>query len=151
MSKKYCLHIVILLLGILNLNSQNISDYNVIWNSQSKNSSESMPCGGGDIGLNVWVENGDVLFYFSRSGTFDENNTLLKLGRIRLKLTPNPFEGETFHQELKLEEGCINIKGKNNNLSSDIKIWVDVFNTVINIEVANNQAIQTEVYYENWR
>ena len=32
--------------------------YNVVWTTQSKNSSESMPLGGGDIGLNVWVENG---------------------------------------------------------------------------------------------
>jgi hypothetical protein len=47
-----------------------------------------MPFGGGDIGLNVWVENGDILFYLSRSGTFDENNEMLKLGRIRLTLTP---------------------------------------------------------------
>ena len=42
-----------------------------IWTSQSKNSSESMPCGGHDIGMNVWVENGDVLFYASQSGWFD--------------------------------------------------------------------------------
>jgi hypothetical protein len=46
-----------------------------------------MPCGGGDVGLNVWVENGDVLCYLSRSGTFDENNAMLKLGRLRLKLS----------------------------------------------------------------
>ena len=47
------------------------------WNTPSKNSSESMPCGGGDIGMNVWMEDGDVLFYLSRSGSFDENNSLL--------------------------------------------------------------------------
>ncbi len=39
--------------------------YNVRWTTQSANSSESMPCGGGDIGLNVWVENGEILFYLS--------------------------------------------------------------------------------------
>ncbi|MDB5010357.1 MAG: hypothetical protein JWQ06_1146, partial [Mucilaginibacter sp.] len=54
--------------------------YNLVWNSQSKNSGESMPCGGGDIGLNVWVENGELYFYIAKSGTFDENNTFLKLG-----------------------------------------------------------------------
>ncbi len=51
----------------------------LMWTTQSRNSSESMPCGGGDIGLNVWTENHEILFYLSRSGTFDENNTLLKL------------------------------------------------------------------------
>lgn len=37
------------------------------WTTQSSNSSGSMPCGGGSIGLNVWVENGDLMFYAQRS------------------------------------------------------------------------------------
>ena len=69
-----------------------ISDYNIVWTTtQSSGSHESMPCGGGDIGLNVWVENDEVLFYFSKSGSFDENNTFLKSGRIRLKTCPDIF------------------------------------------------------------
>jgi len=84
------------------VSGQQLNDYNIVWNSQSQNSSQLMPCGGGDIGLNVWVENGELLFYMSRSGTFDENNTMLKLGRVRIKLTPNPFEkGSAFKQDLK--------------------------------------------------
>ena len=35
----------------------------IVWKTQSCNSSESMPCGGHDIGMNIWVENGDLLFY----------------------------------------------------------------------------------------
>ena len=35
----------------------------VVWNSQSRNSSGSMPCGGGDIGMNVWV-------HAAEAGTF---------------------------------------------------------------------------------
>lgn len=66
------------------------TDY--IWTEQSKNSSESMPCGGGDVGLNVWVENDELFFYISRSGTFDENNTLLKQGRIRIRLENDNVE-----------------------------------------------------------
>lgn len=150
-NKHFTLLVLFLILWGIQSMAQGISDYNIIWNTQSKNSSESMPCGGGDVGMNVWVENGDILFYFSRSGTFDENNTLLKLGRIRLRLTPNPFEGEYFRQELKLEDGYINIQGKSNNLSSDIRIWADVFNPVINIDITNNKNLKTEVFYENWR
>lgn len=37
--------------------SDGLSNYNVIWESQSKNSSESMPVGGCDVGCNIWVEN----------------------------------------------------------------------------------------------
>ena len=75
----------------------------VIWNSPSRSSSESMPVGGGDIGMNVWVENGDLLFYIGRSNTFDENNTLLKQGRIRLTLSPNPFkDAADFRQHMAM-------------------------------------------------
>lgn len=110
-----------------------------------------MPCGGGDIGLNVWVENGELLFYMAKSGTFDENNSMLKLGRVRVKLSPNPFEGKTFKQELNLEDGSIKINGINGALSAQIKVWVDVFRPVIHVEVNSNQPVKTEANYESWR
>ncbi len=150
MSKRLYISLIVFFCAVY-IAAQQISDYNIVWNIQSKNSSESMSCGGGDIGMNVWVEDGDILFYFSRNGTFDENNTLLKLGRIRIKLSPNPFAGEFFRQELKLENGHILIKGKNRELSSDIKIWADVFNPVINVDIANTRKVKAEVFYENWR
>lgn len=129
---------------------QSIVDYNPVWHAQSLNSSESMPCGGGDIGLNVWIEDGDILFYIARSGTFDENNSLLKLGRVRLRLTPNPLMND-FLQELKLHEGCIYIKGKDGAVVSSIRIWVDVFNPVIHVDIKNSKALKIEAFYENWR
>jgi hypothetical protein len=128
-----------------------IDRYNVTWTSQSQNSSESMPCGGGDIGLNVWVEKGELYFYIARSGTFDENNTMLKLGRVRLKLSPNPFAGDDFKQQLTLQNGAINISGKNGALATQIKIWTDVFRPVIHLEISSNQAIKTEAAFESWR
>src|SRR5690606_29232951 len=95
-----------------NLKAQDFdaSVYDVKWDSQSKNSSESMPVGGGDIGLNVWVEDGDLLFYISRSGLFDENNTLLKAGRVRVHF-PNNALKENFHQTLNLSKGNCTITG----------------------------------------
>ncbi|MDR2804651.1 MAG: DUF5703 domain-containing protein [Dysgonamonadaceae bacterium] len=131
--------------------SSQIADYNVVWNTPSRHSGESMPCGGGDIGLNVWVENGDILFYIARSGTFDENNTLLKLGRIRIRLSPNPLEGAYFRQELQLEEGCVTISGKKDGITTDIRIWADVFHPVIHVEASNNVPLQATIAYENWR
>jgi len=127
------------------------SPYKIIWNAQSQNSSESMPCGGGDIGLNVWVEKGEILFYLSRSGAFDENNVFPKFGRVRLRLTPNPFEGGEFGQELKLKEGYIEISGKNENQSSLVKIWVDVFRPVVHVDTETSQPVTVEAIYENWR
>lgn len=67
-------------------------NYNVVWNSKSKNASESMPLVGGDIGCNVWVENGDILLYIQRSGSLDENGEYLKLGRFYPLFPFNQFQ-----------------------------------------------------------
>jgi hypothetical protein len=128
------------------------SNYNIIWNSQSKNSSESMPCGGGDVGLNVWVENNEILLYINKSGTYDETNTLLKSGRIRLQVMPNIFDNASFfEQKLELEKGYITIQAIKNKLTFFCKIWVDVFTSNIQIEMTSNQKIKCNAIYENWR
>lgn len=99
-----------------------------IWHSTSKNSSESMPCGGHDIGMNVWVEGGDLIFYISRSGMFDENNTLLKAGRWRLRLASDPFRdsGGTFSQTLCLNDGAVYIDGE----GTGVCLWADVYGLI---------------------
>ena len=64
----------------------------ISWDSLGTYSADSMPLGNGDIGLNVWTEqNGDILFYISKTDAWDENNELVKVGRVRITLTPNPF------------------------------------------------------------
>lgn len=128
-----------------------LDDYNLVWISQSANSSESMPCGGGDIGLNVWVENGDVLFYMAQSGTFDENNAMPKLGRVRLQFQPNPFAGKVFKQELRLKDGSILISGENEGVKAGLRVWVDVFQPVIHVELEANKALNAVASYESWR
>lgn len=41
-----------------------LAKYNVIWDSPSADFNGSIPIGNGDIGANVWVEDGgDLLFY----------------------------------------------------------------------------------------
>lgn len=119
------------------------ADYS--WTSFSKNSSESMPCGGGDIGMNVWVENGELLFYLSRSGTYDEHNTLLKQGRVRLKIGEKTERD--FRQTLKLEDGYIEafLNGVR------ICLWADVYRPVIHVETKSKKPVVCEVSYENWR
>jgi hypothetical protein len=60
MKKFYLIAFGILCISMNTLFAQNVvlpDSYNFVWNSQSRNSSESMPCGGVSIGLNVWVEN----------------------------------------------------------------------------------------------
>ena len=117
------------------------------WTTPSKNSSESMPCGGGDIGMNVWVEQGDVMFYLSRSGCFDENNTLLKLGRFRVHLS-KPLNMQSFRQQLVLHDGyCQVTDGR-----QWVQIWADVNKPVVHVEVsAEKERTGVEVTYESWR
>lgn len=124
-----------------------IDNYNITWESQSSNSSGSMPCGGGEIGMNVWGENGDVLFYFARSSAFDENNALLKLGRVRLHLSDADFNAH-FKQVLTLRDGCVRIYGANNTV---ITFWADVFHPVIHVDIKSDKAQTLKVDYENWR
>lgn len=128
-----------------------LGTYNIVWHSQSKNSGESMHVGGGDTGLNVWVEDGDLIFYISRSGAFDENNEFLKLGRIRLQ--PNIFQeaNHQFRQELDLKTGAVFITGKSGRDSVNIQLWVDVFNPEIHLEIKGAQPTTATAFYENWR
>jgi len=152
-SLKLCFVLLLLVCFCIPVFSQQkgLLNHNVIWATQSRNSSESMPVGGGDIGVNVWVEVGEVYLYLSRSGTFDENNTLLKLGRVKLSLSPNPFAGKTFKQELVLKDGYVLISGEDGKLNAQIKVWVDVFKPVVNIEIEANQKVLTAASYESWR
>lgn len=120
---------------------------NYTWTTPSTNSSESMPCGGGDIGMNVWVENGELLFYISRSGTFDEHNTLLKQGRVRVKLNDPSCVDEDFHQTLNLYNGYAEVKCK----GITMQLWADVFRPVIHLELSGEKPFTYELAYENWR
>ena len=133
-----------------------LDDYNILWTEQSENSSESMPLVGGDIGCNVWVENGDILLYIQRSGSLSENGEYLKMGRFRLQLDPNPFTEESaFRQELKLADGYIEIEAggikEKNDKNILIKLWVDVFDPVVHIDLESDTNVELIVSYENWR
>ena len=121
------------------------ADY--VWTTPSRNSSESMPCGGGDIGMNVWVEQGDVLFYLTRSGSFDENNTLLKQGRFRISLSPG-LDISRFRQILHLAQGYVEVT--DGNIS--IQVWADVTKPVVHVDVnSRKEQLNVAVTYENWR
>ncbi|QIH36396.1 DUF5703 domain-containing protein [Sphingobacterium sp. DR205] len=143
--------LIVVLLSPIEAQEFNWKDYNVSWTTQSKNSSESMPVGGGDIGLNVWVENGELFLYLGKTGAFDENNTLLKLGRIRLHLYPNPFADGKFQQELQLDKGHIVLRGESKGVKAEVLVWVDVFNPNVHLEVSANRKIKVEAAYESWR
>lgn len=91
---------------------------------------------------------GTILFYLAKSGAFDENNALLKFGRVRLTFNPNPFSGGAFEQRLLLNDGYVQFTGNDN---TTVKLWVDVFSPVMHVEVESPKDISLDLAYENWR
>jgi hypothetical protein len=112
-----------------------------------------MPIGNGDVGMNVWVEDGgDLVFYISKMDSWSENGRLLKVGRIRVKLDPNPFtSGSPFRQELKLENGEIIINAGDPEKKINLRVWPDANHNVIHIEASGQQKFNMQAELETWR
>jgi hypothetical protein len=126
-----------------------LRQYNVVWNSPSKDGSGSMPLGNGDIGVNVWVEQGgELVLLIGKTDAWDENGSNLKLGRVRLKITPNPFvTNPRFQQTLQLPTGDIEIALGQANLL----LWVDANQPVIRIEITSFNPVEVVAQLEMWR
>ncbi|WP_126246173.1 DUF5703 domain-containing protein [Chitinophaga rhizosphaerae] len=128
--------------------AQQLSDYNVVWETPGENANASMPIGNGDIGANVWVEpNGDVVFYVSKTDAWSEIGRLLKLGKVRVSISPSPFKKISFRQELKLQNGEILISYGDVKM----KIWIDANNPVMQVDIESKEPVRVAVKYENWR
>ena len=126
--------------------------YDVVWTQPSANAGESMPCGGGDVGLNVWVERGDLLIYLAKSGTFDELNGMPKLGRLRVTLEPNPFLDVTaFEQRLRLRTGRVEIDARADGCAARVVVWVDVATSSVHVELETTCPSIVTAAYESWR
>ncbi|MFI3321032.1 MAG: DUF5703 domain-containing protein [Rikenellaceae bacterium] len=127
--------------------------YNITWNTQSKDASASMPVGGGDIGMNVWVENNELLIYMQRSGVMDEYNGFPKLGRVRLWSEPNIFDGAIdFSQKLDLQSSSITVKADHKEYGAiEFKVWCDVNRPKVHIECNSDKKIELFSQFESWR
>ena len=125
---------------------------NVVWTTPGEDSRDSMPLGNGDLGLNVWVEkNGDLVFYVSKTDAWSDNvgrgKGLIKLGRIRVRLTPVLAVGTQFSQTLRLREGMITITAGDTKL----RVWVDANRPVIHVESESSQPEAMQVAFETLR
>jgi len=127
--------------------------YNVRWDTPSLNSMGSMPAGNGDLGINLWVEEGgDLLFYLSKTDAWSENGRLLKIGKIRLSLSPNPFVGDApFSQELRVSDGLIHIEAGESKQRVSIDVWVDAHHPVVELDVKSKAPLSISVATEPWR
>jgi hypothetical protein len=121
----------------------------VTWTALGTNEDNSLPIGNGDLAANVWTEsNGDIVLLLAKADAWSENGQLLKLGRVRVKLDPNPFAGATdFSETLQLESAEIQIKGG----GCTAQIWVDANHPVVHVDVRGDNAVQMTAASEIWR
>ena len=112
-----------------------------------------MPLGNGEVTLNAWVEtNGDLQFYIGRSDSYSEISRLLKVGLIRVSLSPNPFQdGQPFSQHLHLRDGVIEISGGEKMNEVTLDLFVDPDQPVIYVTGKSAQPEMVTVAVESWR
>lgn len=125
----------------------------VVWTTPSTNALGSMPLGNGDISLMVWIEaDGDLLLYVGKCDSWDENGRLLKLGRLRLHFSNNPFAaGQPFRQTLHADRGEIEIVAGEPGHELRTRLWVDANRSVVRIETESGQEFELETRLEVWR
>ncbi len=136
-------------LGLCAETNPYVAANDVTWHVLGSNENDSMPLGNGDLAVNAWTEqNGDLVLLVAKSDAWSENGQLLKLGRIRVRLTPNPFTNAvSFAQTLKLEQGEVDLQAGKNTA----RIWVDANQPVIHVEVQSAQPVQLTATSEVWR
>jgi alpha-L-fucosidase 2 len=118
-----------------------LNAYNVNWNSTSTTGSmASMPLGNGDMTANVWVKGkGDLMMYIGKSDTWSEGTRLLKVGRLRINISPNPFvAGHSFDQTLNLYKGEIEISAGQKGSKVNLKVWIDANQSILRVEASGD-------------
>ena len=126
---------------------------NITWNTAGKDFHDAMPTGNGDIGVSMWIEkDSDLLFYISKTDAYDDNNRLLKIGLVRVNISPNPFTtGAAFVQQLQLKQSAITVQTGSSNNAFKLRLWVDANHPVIRLEMTGDKKFSSTVQLQNWR
>ena len=126
-----------------------VKGYDVIWTAVGTNENDSMPIGNGDLAANVWTEQtGDLVLLLAKSDAWAGSGDLLKLGRLRIHLQPNPFMGTAdFTQVLRLENGSIELKSGPNTM----RVWADANHPALHIETHLKHPANMQATLELWR
>ena len=128
--------------------------YNIVWTEPGTNGLSSMPAGGGNIGLNVWAQKDGVLFYISSPDSFDANEVLTKLARLRVTVSPNPF-ADSLRQELELESNTVRVSGRTaDGTTVSLSIRADAHQPVVHVEGTATKPVSVIATLElddNWK
>ena len=131
-----------------------LDSYKIAWDSQSADARGSMPIGGGNIALNVWIEKDELLIYigspdsWSYRGAGFNTQMQTKLGRMRLKFTPVAWAKE-FRQELDLASNSIVLSGKSTaGHAMQLRVWIDAMQPVVHLEGQSDSPLEAAVSIE---
>lgn len=128
--------------------TNDVSVYNVKWENLGKDENSSMPLGNGDIALNAWTEqNGDIVLLLAKGDAWSETTQLLKLGRVRISLSPNPFTGGGYTQVLKISNASLEFRSVNNV----VKVWADANHPVVHVSATTERPVTLKAVSEVWR
>jgi hypothetical protein len=130
-----------------------VDRYDVVWTTPSADSSESMPLGNGDLALNAWTEpSGDLLFYPSHSGAWTEFNRQVKLGRVRVAVSPPPLrDGAALTQHLRLRDGTYSVTFAGPAHRVTLRLRPDAHHPVVHIEAEADHPVTLTASLDPWR
>ncbi|MDB4582032.1 DUF5703 domain-containing protein [Draconibacterium sp.] len=126
-----------------------LDNYNIVWESPSKDPSGQMPLGNGDIAAGVYaIEDGDLYLLLSKNDAFTYNGDIFKTGRVRISFNPNPFaKGKSFRQVMDLKSGSVQIEAD----GIGIRIWADANRSVYHVEIDSPDQVQINTEPEFWK
>ncbi len=121
--------------------------YNIVWTEPGTKALHSMPVGGGNIAMNVWTTKDDLLFYIASPDSWN-GQTQVKIARVRINFSPNPFVGE-FRQELDLATNSIKVGGRAvDGTVVNLRVWVDVHQPVVHVEGESSKPVRATASIE---
>jgi hypothetical protein len=126
--------------------------YNVVWNTPSRDSMDSMPLSGRHgAGANVWVQDGSIWLYLAHNCAYDENGRLLKLGCVRITPSGQILQGfSSFFQELDLASGEIRIRiDSHGEESFTASLWFAGETLIIQTSTSTGRTL--EISFATWR
>ncbi len=127
-----------------------LSSYNVVWDTPSQGSVDSMPLSGHNLALNVWSDGKDLLMLAGSPNCMDESGRQVKLGLIRLTFDPPVFE-KSFRQELRLEQSEIVLSGQTaDGKPVQVVLWCAANGTIAHAQLRSGAPVNVTVSYETW-
>ena len=128
------------------------SSFEVVWTSQSFDSFDNMPLSGcKGAGANVWMQNETLWLYLAHNGAYSEDETLLKLGAVKIRPVGIPLgKIKDFKQILDLQKAQITISFTAQD-ETNLNLNLRYVGENLTITAKTSKPVSFDVSYGNWR